>query len=53
MAMDDIDRELEKYQKTLEDEKKKAARINWGLFLILIVVIILFVYSLWRYQVLN
>ncbi len=53
VAMDDIDRELEKYQKTLEDEKKKAARINWGLFLILIVVIILFVYSLWRYQVLN
>ncbi len=51
--MDDIDRELEKYQKTLEDGKKKATRINWALFLILIIVIVLFVYSLWRYQALN
>ena len=53
MAIDDIDRELEKYQKNLEDEKKKATRINGVLFLILIIVIIVFVYSLWRYQALN
>jgi hypothetical protein len=51
--MDDIDQELVNYQKTLDDEKKKAARINRALFFILVIVIILFVYSLWRYQALN
>jgi predicted nucleic acid-binding Zn ribbon protein len=53
VVRDDIDKELEKYQKTLEYEKKKVARINLALFLILIIVIIVFVYSLWRYQALN
>ncbi|MDG3547234.1 hypothetical protein [Methanobacterium formicicum] len=53
MVMDDIDRELENYQKAMDNEKRKTARINWLLFLVLVVVIIIFVYSLWRYQALN
>lgn len=53
MAIDDIDRELENYQKAADDDRRKTARINWALFLILIVIIIAFVYSLWRYQALN
>jgi len=54
LAMDDIDRELEKkYQKAAEDQRKKTASINRALFLILIFIILVFVYSLWRYQALN
>jgi len=51
--MDDIDKELENYQKSLDDEMKKTARINRGLFIILIIVIIVFIYALWRYQSFN
>jgi len=51
--MDDIGKELENYRKTLDDEKRKTTRINWALFLILIIVISVFVYSLWRYQAFN
>lgn len=53
MALDDIERELENYQKSANDQRKKTTRINWVLFFVLIFVIILFLYSLWRYQVLN
>ncbi|MDI3550658.1 MAG: hypothetical protein PWQ15_1761 [Methanobacterium sp.] len=48
MAMDDIDRELEKYQEVMENEKRKKARINFLLFIVLVVVIIIFVYALLR-----
>jgi len=53
LALDDIDRELENYQKTADDEQRKTARINQLLFLVLIIVIIIFIFSLWRYQALN
>ncbi|PKL71573.1 MAG: hypothetical protein CVV29_09915, partial [Methanobacteriales archaeon HGW-Methanobacteriales-2] len=42
-----------KYQKAAEDQRKKTASINRALFLILIFIILVFVYSLWRYQALN
>lgn len=51
--MDDIGQDLENYQKSLDDEKKKTARINRVLFFTLIIVIIVFIYALWRYQALN
>lgn len=53
MGMDDIDKELKNYQKAMDEDKKKTSRINWALFLVLVIMIIVFVYSLWRYQTLN
>ena len=37
----------------IHDEKKKTARINRVLYFTLIIVIIVFIYALWRYQALN
>jgi len=53
LALDDLDRELENYKKTADDDQRKTARINRVLFLVLIIMIIIFIYSLWRYQALN
>lgn len=53
MGVDDIEKELEIYEKSLEEERRKTARINIILLIVLIIVIIVFLYALWRYQTIH
>ena len=53
LALDDISRELENYEKIIKDDRKKAARNNIILLIVLIIVILAFIYALLRYQAVS
>jgi len=53
MSLDDIDNQLEGYGKKFQDERQKTARINKILFIILIIVVILFSFAVWRYHAIH
>jgi hypothetical protein len=52
-GIDGIDKELDNYQKSFDEERKKIRRNNIIIFIVLIIVILAFVYALWRYQSLH
>ncbi|MCC7550339.1 MAG: hypothetical protein KO316_02405 [Methanobacterium sp.] len=53
IGVDDIEKELKAYQESLAEEKRKTARINIILLVVLIIVIMAFLYALWRYQAIH
>ena len=48
--VDDIDKKLDDFHKSFDEERKKIRRNNIIILVVLIIVIIAFVYALWRYQ---
>ncbi|MBP1945314.1 signal transduction histidine kinase [Methanobacterium petrolearium] len=50
MALDDINRKLDEYEKNFQKEREKSLLITKILFVVLIVVIIIFILALWRFQ---
>lgn len=50
MGLDDVNRKLDEYENNLQNEREKTARNTKILFVVLIIVIILFILSLWRFQ---
>lgn len=53
MGLDDNDNQLDGYGKKFQEEREKTARINKILFIILIIVVILFSFAVWRYHTIH